>query len=87
MVWHNPILTISELAKQTGYKAEWLSAKARIRDDPLPTIKRGRRETVIYSDFCEWLTRNYGVDGRLRGTECLDVMALANKQPNTKPRH
>jgi len=67
------IVTMTELSKNTPYKYRWLKAASDRKHDPLPTIQRAKQREVIVADFVEWLRRNYGNDGALRGTECLDI--------------
>lgn len=66
------ILSIRELSEVTPYKYTWLLAACEWTEHALPTIKRGKRPTVLYGDFLDWLQELYGVGGRLRGTEILE---------------
>ena len=39
----------------------------------MPTILREKRHVVVYYDFCDWLTRLYGIDGIYRGQEVFEL--------------
>jgi hypothetical protein len=69
--YDNPVLTLHELSKRVPYQYDWLIAQTRLpdREDRLPSIKRGKKQEVIYSEFLAWLDRMYGPDGKRRGQE------------------
>jgi hypothetical protein len=75
-VSENPILSLRALSERAPFKYEWLLAAAEWRDNPLPTIKRGRHQVIIYSDFCDWLRTLYGPGGIMRGQEEMNPKGL-----------
>jgi len=78
-VWYNPIVSIRELSKMVPFQYEWLLAATSWKENPMPTILRGKRHVVIYSDFCDWLTRLYGIDGIYRGQEVMELRVSKTK--------
>ena len=70
------LMTLQDFAKESPYKYSWLLEATKRKDDPLPTFQRAKTKTVLFSAVTEWLERNYGNDGKLRGQEYLEPKGL-----------
>jgi hypothetical protein len=79
-VYDDRYLTIPELAERAHKKQAWLRSQAELKDDPMPTSQAGKQKLVLWSLYVEWYENRYGLDGYLRGQECLDI-DIASKQP------
>jgi hypothetical protein len=72
LVWDNPMLNLRELADKAKVKYDWILA-VMDSSDPVPSIQRGKRKLVLWSDYIEWAKERYGDGAPYRGGENLDV--------------
>jgi len=79
-VWHNPMLSLDELAELTGFSVNTLRMWTDEAHDPLPSIQPGAHKKVLYSDFCEWAKARFGNGGYLRGMETFERKGRGKKR-------
>lgn len=78
--WENPLLSVNELREKARVDEIWLKSMLDDPKDPIPSTKRGKQRQVLWSDYLDWLKRNYGNDGPLRGSEIINVNIKPKKK-------
>jgi hypothetical protein len=83
-VWDNPLLSIKQLQEKARVDKVWLNNALDDPKDPIPSTQRGIQRQVLWSDYYEWLQRNYGNGGPLRGSEYFNLNIKPKKKAEIK---